>query len=510
IFHFCGNQHHCYSLSTPNGLKTNPRCTSRTPPHSSSPLLHTHRRNAPPTASAPPSLENFCPRPWNYPQPLPPKAPSRAAKQDPYVILGVSKTASQNDIKKAYYALAKKYHPDTNKDADAREKFVQIQEAYEILSDDQKRAHYDQFGHQSEAPSGPSGAGFGGFDPNDLFSSFFGAGFGARTAAAGTGASASIGDDIQKPITLTFMEAAKGTTKNITIEPIVSCASCSGTGLKAGKQKETCRTCRGTGVQSMVMGGFHMQTTCQECGGIGTHIPSNAQCQSCDGGGRKTGRKTVQVNIPPGVDNNSRIRMAGEGDAPMRGRGPSGDLYVLLNVLPSETFRRQDSDVFVDTTIPFHLAVLGGEVRVPTIDGDVELKVPSGSQPGDNILLRKRGIKKLRNQGRGDQIVTLKVELPKTLTEGQRSIIQEYAKLVDPAYHSISSSSSSPSTSNPRPTSNDDALHRDEKGGFLKSTFGKWKERLDPTHHKDTAAGGKAGDREAEEDGKEKKQGGVS
>ncbi|KAI8384277.1 uncharacterized protein BYT42DRAFT_493002 [Radiomyces spectabilis] len=373
--------------------------------------------------------------------------PQFAAKRDPYEVLGVKKDASSSEIKKAYYGLAKKYHPDTNKDKDAREKFVQIQEAYEILSDDQKRQQYDQFGHGFDGAAGAGGPGGfhqgggfpGGFDPNDIFSQFFGGGFGGGGGGAGGFGGADpfrnvAGDDIQVPLTLTFMEAVKGTTKYVTVNKVTGCNTCHGSGLKAGKQKQQCRVCHGTGVQAIAMGGFHMQTTCQACGGAGSSIPPGAGCTSCNSVGKVRERKSVQVNVPPGVDHTSRICVSGEGDAPIKGHGPNGDLFVSLNILPSKIFRRQDADIFVDAKIPFYKAILGGKVRIPTVDGDVELKIPMGSQPGDNVALRGRGVQRLRSTMRGDQIVTIKVELPRNIKGEQRAIIEKYASLVDPEY----------------------------------------------------------------------------
>ncbi|GAB5586399.1 mdj1 protein precursor [Umbelopsis nana] len=422
-------------------------------------------------------------------------APSNAVKKDPYEVLGVSKTASQGDIKKAYYQLAKKYHPDTNKDKDAREKFVEIQGAYEILSDEQKKAQYDQYGHSFAEGQGPGGFGGGaggpggfpgGFDPNDIFSQFFGGGFGGRASAGPSGVGGDpfrnvAGEDIQTPLTISFMDAAKGATKYVTVDKIVDCPPCKGTGVKAGKSRETCKTCGGSGVQTILMGGFHMQTTCGTCGGSGSAIPPGAGCNSCNGIGRVREQKTIQVNIPPGVDNNSRIRVAGEGDAPMKGNGPRGDLFVSLNILPSKIFRRQDADVFVNTKIPFYKAILGGTVRVPTIDGDVELKIPAGSQPEDNISLRNRGIRRLRSTTRGDQIVTLKIELPRTLQDKQKDIIKKYAAMVDSDYASPKTPSNPADA--PKTDSTNDSPDNESKGcagkdGFFKNAFGKIKDKL--------------------------------
>ncbi|CEG69153.1 hypothetical protein RMATCC62417_05278 [Rhizopus microsporus] len=420
-------------------------------------------------------------------------APS-SAKRDPYEVLGVKKNATSSEIKKAYYALAKKYHPDTNKDKDAREKFVQIQEAYEILSDDEKRKQYDQFGHGFDGGGmgGGPGAGFhgsgfpGGFDPNDIFSQFFGGGFGGAAAGGDPFGRPSAGDDIQIPLTLSFMEAVKGATKYVQVNRVTDCQSCRGSGVRPGKSKETCKVCHGVGVQTIMMGGgFGMQTTCQACGGEGSSIPPGCGCPACNSMGKVRERKTVQVTIPPGVDQNSRIRVSGEGDAPLKGKGPSGDLFVTLNIQPSKIFRRQDSDVFVDAKIPFYKAMLGGRVRIPTIDGDVELKIPSGSQPGDNIALRGRGIQRFRGTTRGDQIVTLKVELPRSLRGRQKEIIEEYASLVDEEYrpkdNPIRNPNPSPDTPPPSPKispqdDNDDNKKND--GGFFKNAFGKIKDKI--------------------------------
>ncbi|KAI7860481.1 hypothetical protein BDC45DRAFT_474347 [Circinella umbellata] len=425
----------------------------------------------------------------------------QASKRDPYEVLGVGKTASQGDIKKAYYALAKKYHPDTNKEKDSREKFVQIQEAYEILSDEQKRKQYDQFGFGFEGaagaggPGGPGGFGGGqgfpgGFDPNDIFSQFFGGGFSGGFGGGSGGMGGEPfrnvpGEDIQTPLTITFMEAVKGITKYVTVDRVTKCTTCHGSGMQSGKQKETCGVCRGSGVQTVSMGGFHMQTTCTSCGGTGSSIPPGAGCRTCDSVGKVRERKTVQVNVPPGVDQNSRIRVPGEGDAPIKGQGPTGDLFVNLNIIPSSVFRRQNYDIFVDAKIPFYKAMLGGRIRIPTVDGDVELKVPSGSQPGDNVALRGRGIQRLRGSSRGDQIVTLKVELPRGLRGAQREIIEKYASLVDPDYrkedplvsnNTDNKTDNTPPPSTPPPT--DDGKNGENKEGFFKHAFDKLKDKL--------------------------------
>ncbi|GAA5800669.1 hypothetical protein HPULCUR_006105 [Helicostylum pulchrum] len=411
-------------------------------------------------------------------------------KKDPYDVLGVKKSSTSGEIKKAYYGLAKKYHPDTNKEKDAREKFAQIQEAYEILSDDEKRKQFDQFGHAFDGNMGGGGGaggfhgggGFpGGFDPNDIFSQFFGGGFGGG-GRAGRPSGPAPGEDLQTQVTLSFMEAVKGTTKYVQVDKVTNCGTCEGSGLGAGKQKETCTNCNGSGVQTIMMGGFHMQAACQACGGVGSSIPSGCGCASCNSMGKVRERKTVQVKVPPGVDQNTRIRVNGEGDAPLNGKGPSGDLFVNLNVGLKDKI--QDYDVYVDAKIPFYKAILGGRVRIPTVDGDVDVKVPSGAQPGDNIALRGRGIQKLRSSARGDQIVTLKVEMPRSLKGKQREIIQEYASLVDEEYRPKEEPLVvKPDTPPPSPKiTPDDTTSSDNKdkkeGGFFKKTLGKIKGKI--------------------------------
>jgi len=297
------------------------------------------------------------------------------------------------------------------------------------------------------------------------------------------------GEDIQTPLTISFMDAAKGATKYVTVDKIVDCPQCKGSGVKPGRSRESCKTCGGSGVQTILMGGFHMQTTCGTCGGSGSAIPPGAGCNSCNGIGKVREQKTIQVNIPPGVDNNSRIRVAGEGDAPMKGTGPPGDLFVSLNILPSKIFRRQDADVFVNATIPFHKAILGGTVRVPTIDGDVDLKIPAGSQPEDNISLRNRGIRRLRSTTRGDQIVTLKIDLPRTLQGKQNDLMRQYAAMVDSDYARPTSSGKSKNPAKneakneAKNDSTNDSTDSDSKGcagknGFFKNAFGKIKDKL--------------------------------
>ncbi|CAO3633225.1 unnamed protein product [Cunninghamella echinulata] len=375
----------------------------------------------------------------------------RSFRKNPYQILGVSNSANQNEIKKAYYLLAKKYHPDTNKDEDARERFAQIQEAYEILTNTSKRSQFDQneFGFDGFKNTEESSKrsrfyqrnhGFpGGVDPNDVFNEFFG----------GTGSYKTYntndytpdqsfrqrsGENIQIPLTITFMEAAKGTEKYVTIEPVVSCSTCQGSGLKRGITRQMCKSCHGTGIETTTNIGFPMKTKCNDCHGTGYSNPNGSECHICHGVGKVREKMSVKVDIPPGVDNQSRIKIPRQGDAPMGGDGPRGDLFILLNIEPSTIFRRQDKDVFIDTEVPFYIAVLGGSVNIPTLDGNIHLTIPKGSQADDKITLHGHGIQSLKDGSRGDQIITLKIKLPRILSDEQHSLMKKLASLMDPNF----------------------------------------------------------------------------
>ncbi|RIB17570.1 hypothetical protein C2G38_1968543, partial [Gigaspora rosea] len=344
-----------------------------------------------------------------------------------YDILGVSKNASQSDIKKAYYSLAKKYHPDTSKDSTAKEKFVQIQEAYGVLSDEEKRAEYDKWG--SSFKDIPPGANFNGF-PGDfrfgnmhhIFDHVFGG------AAWSAGEPFAQGTDIEVALNIPFMDAAKGATRSVFYEAVATCKSCQGRGTKSGKKRDVCLSCNGSGVRSLsVASGFRMQVTCDECGGKGTRISPENRCPTCGGKGQVKERKVESVDIPAGAEDGMRIRIPKKGDNDSEGL--PGDLIVRLRVTPHKTFIRQDSNVFVEAQVPFHTAILGGSVRVPSIDGDVELNVPAGSQPNQQMVMKSRGLRKIGTNYRGDQIVIFKVPLPKNLTPRQRELIEEFAKI---------------------------------------------------------------------------------
>jgi molecular chaperone DnaJ len=394
---------------------------------------------------------------------------SALAIKDPYSVLGVSKSSSSSDIKKAYYGLAKKWHPDTNKDAKAKDKFADVQSAYEILSDPKKKEQYDQFGAAAFDPNaGPtpgSGdpfaggnpfAGFGaggnaGFGSNfnfeDLFSAFtgqagpFGAGGGGGRRGGGGRSPFQqeilVGDNIEVQTSITFMEAAKGTSKTITINPMVSCKTCSGNGLKPGTKRSTCKTCGGTGTRvHFVQGGFQMASTCNTCGGTGTTIPRGSECGTCAGDGIVRERKTIVVDIPGGIEDGMRLRVDGEGDAPPTGRagsssvqGTRGDLFVFVRVASDPKFSRAGSDILYTASIPLTTALLGGEVNVPTLDGQVNVKVATGTNTGDKMTLAGMGMKRLggRRSGSGDLRVEFRINMPKYLSANQRTLVEMLA-----------------------------------------------------------------------------------
>ncbi|GAA5857572.1 hypothetical protein JCM8547_004277 [Rhodosporidiobolus lusitaniae] len=374
-----------------------------------------------------------------------------AAAKNPYSVLGVAKDASTSDIKKSYYQLAKKYHPDSSKEKDAKEKFVEIQEAYDTLSDDKKRADFDRFGSASQQPGFDSdayaratssfgGAGFGDFfggggpgGPSgaDIFDSLFGA-FG-RGGSAGPRQTVPIGDDIEVSISVPFIDAAKGTTRSVPISPVVDCGTCHGSGMKEGIQKKTCGQCGGTGTRTFtIQSGFQMASTCSACGGSGSVAPPGSGCGTCAGVGKVRQRQTVDVKIPPGVDDGMRIRLDGKGDAPLGGSTPSGikgrngDLFVRVNVQPSKVFTRQGSNLYQSVKVPFYTAILGGRAPVHTLDRDVEVRVPQGTQPGEEMVLRGRGVKKLYKDEYGDLVVKFNVTIPRTLTAAQRLILEQF------------------------------------------------------------------------------------
>ncbi|KAI2602839.1 hypothetical protein GGR54DRAFT_622739 [Hypoxylon sp. NC1633] len=384
------------------------------------------------------------------------------AIKDPYKTLGVGKSASTAEIKKAYYALAKKYHPDTNKDSSAKDRFGEVQSAYEILSDPKKKEQYDQFGAAGFDPNGgpqPGGDPFGGGHPfsgfggqggfgvnfDDIFSAFTG-GRGGPFAGGTRGGSGRnpfaqeilVGENIEVQTSISFMEAAKGTSKSITIHPLVQCHTCTGSGLKQGAKRTECKSCGGTGTQVHFMtGGFQMASTCGTCKGTGQTTPRGSGCGTCSGSGVVRERKTITVDIPAGVEDGMRLRLDGEGDAPVTGgsadanaRTARGDLYVFIRVASDPKFRRAGSDILYTATIPLTTAMLGGEVKVPTLDGQVNVKVATGTSTGDKITLAGMGMKKLgvRRSNSGDLKVEFRVAMPKYLSANQRTIVEMLAE----------------------------------------------------------------------------------
>lgn len=350
------------------------------------------------------------------------------SKRDYYEVLGLSSNASEAEIKKAYRQLLKKYHPDANPDKkEAEEKLKEVNEAYEVLSDPEKRARYDQFGH-----AGP-GAGFGGFGGGadfeggfgDIFDMFFGGGFGAAQQRRGP----QKGADLRFNLGITFQEAAFGVEKEVEIPRMESCEVCNGSGAEPGTQATTCPTCKGTGrvtaVSQTLLG--HMQTvrTCTTCGGEGKII--SKPCKHCAGQGKVRKHRRIKVNVPGGVDTGTRIRVSGEGEGGTRG-GPPGDLYVFIEVQPHPFFERDGDDVTCQVPINIVQASLGAEIEVPTLEGKVLVKIQEGTQNGAVIRIRGKGVKHLRGTGRGDQRIQIKVTTPTKLTEKQKELLQEFGR----------------------------------------------------------------------------------
>ena len=368
----------------------------------------------------------------------------------------MDKNASSSDIKKAYYSLAKKYHPDTNKDAGAKDRFAESQAAYEILSDSKKKEAWDQYGaaaFDQGAGFDPSGAagGFGGFSSGgfgadinfeDLFGAFTGGGRRGRGSRQSPfQEDVLVGQNIEVQTNVSFMDAAKGTSKDIFITPLVQCRTCSGAGLKKGQTRSTCKKCGGTGTRVHFMqAGFQMASTCDTCDGQGVVIPKGAECGPCGGNGVVRERKTVNIDIPGGVEDGMRLRVSGEGDAPLTGTAANlnaqttrGDLYVFIRVAADSKFSRAGADVLYTASIPLTTAVLGGEIRVPTLEGEVKLKVATGTGTGDRINLSGLGMPRLggRRNARGDLRVEYKVSMPKYLSSNQRTILEMLADELD-------------------------------------------------------------------------------
>ncbi len=356
-------------------------------------------------------------------------------KRDFYEVLGVPKTATDDELKKAYRKLAKQYHPDLNPgDATAEAKFKEINEAYEILSDKDKRARYDQFGHAGVDPNfggGPGGA-YGGFnmgdiDLGDLFGSFFGGGFGG--GARQNPNAPRQGDTLRASVTISFEEAAFGCEKELVLNRNETCSTCHGSGCASGTTADTCPDCRGTGVVRVQRGGgsftFSTTTACPRCNGKGKII--HTPCPDCRGEGTVRRQRKITVNIPAGIDDGQRISLRGQGGAGING-GPAGDLLILVSVRPSDKFQRDGTAVYYDKTVSFVQAALGARLTIPTIDGDVEYELPAGTQPGTVFRLRNKGFPSLNGRGRGDQFVTIHISVPQNLNGKQREALQAFAE----------------------------------------------------------------------------------
>jgi molecular chaperone DnaJ len=345
-------------------------------------------------------------------------------KQDYYNVLGVDRNATQSQIKAAYRKLAFQYHPDHNHEDGSEERFKEVNEAYEVLSDPEKRDTYNRFGHSGEGFFGRGFEGFGFDGVGSIFDAFFG---GRTTTSTRQGPER--GADLHCNIAITLEEAAFGIEKEINVSRTESCSQCHGAGSRPGSQPEQCPECNGSGqvrrVQQSIFGRFTNITTCSRCRGEGRIITD--PCPTCRGTGRERFQRSIMVKIPAGVDNGSRIRLSGEGDKGARG-GSSGNLYVSLSVKEHEYFVREDDDIIYELPVNFAQAALGTEVEVPTLHGDAKLKVPSGSQNGHVFQLKNKGIPHLRGRGQGDQLVVLKVVTPGSLTRKQRQLFEELAK----------------------------------------------------------------------------------
>ncbi len=345
------------------------------------------------------------------------------SKRDYYEVLGVAKNASEAELKKAYRRLAMKFHPDRNPgDKQAEDSFKEAKEAYEILSDAQKRAAYDQFGHAGvDSSMGGGGAGFGGGASfSDIFGDVFGDIFGG---GRGRGERVFRGADLRYNLELTLEEAVKGTTAKIRVPTMVHCNECGGSGARKGASATTCPTCGGAGQIRMQQGFFSLQQTCPRCQGNGKIIEN--PCPACHGHGVVKEHKTLSVKVPAGVDNGDRIRLAGEGEAGENG-GPSGDLYVQINVKPHAIFTREDSDLYCEVPISFVTATLGGELDVPTLGGRVKLKIPEETQSGKMFRLRGKGVRSVRGGSVGDLLCKVVVETPVNLSKRQKDLLQEF------------------------------------------------------------------------------------
>lgn len=369
-----------------------------------------------------------------------------ANKRDYYEVLGVNKSATDDELKKAYRKLAKQYHPDANPNnkEEAEKKFKEVNEAYETLSDKQKRTMYDQFGH--DAANGFNGGGFNGygnaggfggfggfsgvdmdFDMNDIFSSFFGGGFNSGARRNGPPK----GSDIKVAIEITFEEAAFGTKKEITISRDEACSSCEGTGAQKGTQPVTCPTCGGTGqvkyTQNTILGQIMSTRTCNRCGGEGKIVEK--PCVECKGKSTIRKQRKITISIPQGIDNNQTISIRGEGNKGPKG-GSKGDLYITVFVKPHSTFKRKGDNIYSNVKVPFTIMALGGEIEIQTLTGMIKHKITEGTQTDTVITLKNQGIKNIHGRGQGEHYVTLIVDVPNNLTLKQKDLLREFNETI--------------------------------------------------------------------------------
>ncbi len=349
------------------------------------------------------------------------------SKRDYYEVLGLSKGASKDEIKKAYRKLSKQYHPDINKEEGADVKFKEIAEAYEVLSDEQKRARYDQFGHEDPSAGfgggGFSGGGFGGFE--DIFSSFFGGGGRRQDPNAPRK-----GNDLPFHMDIDFIDAVFGKETEVEIPREENCETCNGTGAKPGTSPQNCSHCGGAGEINQTVetpfGRMVNRRTCPSCRGAGKIIVD--KCTTCRGAGKVTKRKKIKVNIPAGVDDGQQLRVVGQGEAGING-GPPGDLYIVFRVLDHEYFERDGDDIYYELKLTFPQASLGDEIEVPTVHGKVKLKIPAGTQSGAQFRIKDKGVKNVHGYGQGHQYVVVKVVTPTKLTEKQKQLLREFAEI---------------------------------------------------------------------------------
>jgi molecular chaperone DnaJ len=359
------------------------------------------------------------------------------AKRDYYEVLGLERQADVEELKKAYRKLAIKYHPDKNpNDKSAEEKFKELSEAYEVLSDPGKRASYDRFGHAAFDPRARGAGNYGFHDPGEIFREVFGSNsifedlFGSSDRRGGV----QRGEDLRYDMEISFMEAAQGCEKEISATKLSQCETCNGSGAEAGAHAKTCSTCGGRGQVISSRGIFSIAQTCPHCEGRGRVV--DKPCRACGGGGRRERTSKIKIKIPAGVDTGARLRSSGNGEAGPQG-GAAGDLYVVLHVKPHDIFRREGDDLICEVPISFAQAALGAEVVVPTLTGDAQIKIPAGTQPGTVFRLKGKGIRNVQGYGWGDLLVQVQVEVPARLNAAQRAKLEEFSKACDESVHPL-------------------------------------------------------------------------